>query len=45
MELPITKEELDLIIKLVEHKNTQLYNKLWSYRINYLKYDKSNELK
>ena len=45
MELPITKEELDLIIELLKYENHKLYNKLWSYRINYLQLDKQNDLK
>jgi hypothetical protein len=32
MELPITEKELDIIIELTKTKNSQLYNKLWSYR-------------
>jgi hypothetical protein len=42
MELPITERELDTIIELVKNKNSQLYNKLWSYRFNYLKKDKKD---
>jgi hypothetical protein len=42
MELPITEKELSIIIELVKNKDSQLYNKLWSYRINYLKKDKKN---
>jgi hypothetical protein len=34
MELPITKKELDFIIESVKHKNQELYNKLWTYRLN-----------
>jgi hypothetical protein len=34
MELPITEKELDIIIKMVEYKNPNLYNKLWTYRFN-----------
>jgi hypothetical protein len=40
MELPITEKELDIIIELTKTKNLQLYNKLWSYRFNYLNKDK-----
>ena len=42
MELPITEKELDIIIELTKTKNSQLYNKLWSYRFNYLKKDKKD---
>jgi hypothetical protein len=41
MELPITEKELNFIIELVKHKNTELYNKLWTYRFNKNK-DKNN---
>lgn len=34
MELPITEKELNFIIELVKYKNTELYNKLWTYRFN-----------
>jgi hypothetical protein len=42
MELPITEKELDIIIELVKNKNSQLYNKLWSYRFNLKNQDKKN---
>jgi hypothetical protein len=42
MELPITEKELDIIIELTKNKNSQLYNKLWSYRFNYLNKDKKD---
>jgi hypothetical protein len=42
MELPITEKELDIILELTKNKNTQLYNKLWSYRFNYLNKDKKD---
>jgi hypothetical protein len=42
MELPITEKELDIIIEVIKNKHPQLYNKLWSYRINYLKTDKKD---
>lgn len=34
MDLPITKNELDIIIEMLKNKNPHLYNKLWSYRFN-----------
>jgi hypothetical protein len=37
MELPITENELDIIIEKLKSSNPQLYAKLWSYRINYRK--------
>ncbi len=37
MKLPINEKELEFIIELLKSKNTQLYNKLWSYKFN-LKY-------
>jgi hypothetical protein len=42
MDLPISEKELDIIIELAKTKNSQLYNKLWSYRFNYLKKDKKD---
>ncbi len=37
MELPIDKRELDAILEVLKVTgNQKLYNKLWSYRINYL---------
>ncbi len=42
MELPITKKELDTIIEMVKHKNPDLYNKLWTYRVNCKTEDKKN---
>jgi hypothetical protein len=37
MNLPITEKELEIIMESVKSRNTQLYNKLWSYKFN-LKY-------
>ena len=34
MELPITENELDIIIEKLKTSNPQLYAKLWSYKIN-----------
>jgi hypothetical protein len=42
MNLPITENELDLIIEMLKNKHPALYNKLWSYRIN-LKYSKDGK--
>ena len=42
MNLPITKNELNIIIDLLKNKHTALYSKLWSYRIN-LKYSKDGK--
>lgn len=34
MRLPITETELNIILEVLKHKNQELYNKLWSYKIN-----------
>jgi len=34
MELPITENELDIIIETIKFINPPLYSKLWSYKIN-----------
>jgi hypothetical protein len=44
MNCPITEKELDIIIERLKDYNHQLYAKLWSYKINYLKKEKNNEL-
>jgi hypothetical protein len=36
MKLPITEKELDFIMEIVKYKNKNLYDKLWSYKFNYL---------
>ena len=41
MNLPITENELNIIIEILKNRNPQLYAKLWSYRVNNLK-DKKN---
>ena len=40
IKLPISLEELNIIIKILKdnHKET-LYNKLWTYKMNYLNGD------
>ena len=35
MKLPINKNELEIIIEAVKNISPKLYNKLWSYKINY----------
>ena len=35
MKLPINKNELEIIIDAVKHISPKLYNKLWTYKINY----------
>jgi hypothetical protein len=42
MELPITENELDIIIEKLKTSNPQLYAKLWSYKINCLKKEQNN---
>lgn len=44
MQLPIDRKEFDAIIEILRVSgNQKLYNKLWSYKINYLiKGGKSN---
>jgi len=36
MKLPISLQEFEYILEQIKHKNPQLYNKLWSYKFNYL---------
>ena len=36
MELPITKNELEVIIKVLKGSQPNLYSKLWTYKMNYL---------
>ena len=36
MNLPINKNELEIIIGAVKHINPKLYNKLWTYKINHM---------
>ena len=42
MDLPISKKELEVIIKTLKSSNPSLYNKLWSYKINYLNKEKKD---
>jgi hypothetical protein len=42
MKLPINEKEFEIIIKAIKSTNSQLYAKLWSYRINYLKKEKDD---
>ena len=44
MELPITENELQIIIEKLKTTNPQLYAKLWSYKINSKKQEKDNGL-
>ena len=44
MELPMTENELDIIIEKLKTSNPQLYAKLWSYKINYRKKEQNNGL-
>jgi hypothetical protein len=39
MDLPITEKDLDIIMKLLQHTNRQLYDKLWIYKFNKIKGD------
>jgi hypothetical protein len=44
MELPINNKELDIIISAMRlGGDTALYQKLWSYKINYLTKQKQKE--
>jgi len=36
IELPINLKELEYILEQIKHQNPQLYNKLWSHKINHL---------
>jgi hypothetical protein len=36
MEIPITEKDYKYIMESVRNENKQLYNKLWTYKINYL---------
>jgi hypothetical protein len=38
MQIPITEKEFQYIIKELKYKNKFLYDKLWSYKFNYLKF-------
>lgn len=44
IKLPINEKELDVIIELMKSNGkTELYQKLWTYKINYLnKQNKEN---
>ena len=42
MNIPITEKELNIIIDSLKNKHPDLYNKLWSYRIN-LKHSKDKK--
>jgi hypothetical protein len=42
MDLPINENELEIIIEKLKSSNPQLYAKLWSYKINYRKKEKSD---
>ena len=44
MELPITENELQIIIEKLKTSNPQLYAKLWSYKINYQNKEQNNGL-
>jgi hypothetical protein len=44
MELPISENELEIIIERLKGFNPQLYAKLWSYKINYRKKEQNNGL-
>jgi hypothetical protein len=33
MDLPITEKELEIILEAIRHKNPELYNKLWVYKL------------
>jgi hypothetical protein len=44
MELPITENELKIIIEKLRSSNPQLYAKLWTYKINCLQKEKNNGL-
>ena len=44
MELPINNKELDIIISAMRlGGDTALYQKLWSYKMNYLNNQKQKE--
>jgi hypothetical protein len=36
MQLPINEKELETILKNIKHKDEKLYNKLWSFKVNFL---------
>jgi len=44
INLPISENELDIIIEKLKTSNQQLYAKLWSYKINRLKETQNNGL-
>ena len=44
INLPITEKELDVIIEDMKlHGNRELYQKLWSYKMNYLHKEKQQK--
>jgi hypothetical protein len=44
IQLPITKKELEIIIKSLKSSNPNLYAKLWAYKMNSLNKEKKNGL-
>jgi hypothetical protein len=40
MDLPITEKDLDTIMKLLQHTDKKLYDKLWIYKFDKLQKDK-----
>jgi len=36
MNLPITRGEFEVILKSLKFSHPSIYNKLWSYKMNYL---------
>jgi hypothetical protein len=36
IKLPINEKEFEYIISVVKRNNPSLYNKLWSYKMNYI---------
>jgi len=37
MELPINEQELNTILNAIRFQNTGLYQKLWAFKMNYIK--------
>ena len=36
LQLPINNKELEIIMESLKSHNNELYQKLWSYKMNYL---------
>ena len=37
MEIPVNEQELNTILNAIRFQNTVLYQKLWTFKMNYIK--------